>query len=399
MSPVIPMLITAGIVIASMIIGSPGINTATNQTATTQNRVAQIQNNEKVVEYTIEAGDTFSSVMEKSGIAQKEIASILGTSRDVYDFTRIQAGRLLKLVFIENALAQIQYDVDDIKSVVVEKDNHGFEAKETDIQYDIEQASAGAVINTLLFTDASEAGLEAKTILELAEIFGWDIDFATDIREGDSFKVVYEKRSRDGKPTGAGKILAARFENQGQAYWAFYYKDSNGNEGYYNLDGQSLARQFLKSPLVYSYISSGFTYNRLHPVLKTVLPHRAIDYAAPAGTPVRATADGEITYAGWKGDNGIYVEVKHNGIYTTQYSHLSSVAKGMKRGVRVTQGQVVGYVGSTGISTGPHLQYAMSKNGSLVNPLTIELPAGESVQENFRDDFNRTKGQLKKLLD
>lgn len=386
----------------SMLLISPNFSGTTDyQTASIGQSISQPQekNQTDVVEYTVKPGDTFATVMDSFEVPYEDTKSILDISKDVYDFTRIKAGQLLRLVFVKNAFAAVEYAIDDEKIIIVEKQGDDFEAREENIKYDIEQAVAGTVINTSLFVDASAVGIEDKTILELAEIFGWDIDFATDIREGDAFKLVYEKRTKDGVHASPGKILAARFENQGETYWAFFYEDPDGISGYYNLDGQSVARQFLKSPLNYSYISSGFTYNRLHPVLKTVLPHRAIDYAASQGTPVVSTADGEVVYAGWKGDNGIYVEIKHNGIYSTQYAHLSRVADKITKGGRVKQGQVIGYVGSTGISTGPHLQYAMSKNNALVNPLTIELPFGEPIKDGWKDDFNVIKNQFEKLIE
>lgn len=391
------MLIIGGLALVSVLIITPAIsNKASNQTASIQQSIQRPEKNEdkNVVEYEIKPGDTFASVMEQLGVAYNEAEKIIRSSATVYDLAKLHAGNLIKVMFINTALAKVSYDIDDAKSVIVEKIGNDFQTHKEDIKYEIEQATANATISSSLFADASQAGLEAKTILELAEIFSWDIDFASDIQEGDSFKIIYEKRSRDGKSAGPGRILAARFENNKNVFWAFLY-----NGKYYDLEGQSLARQFLKSPLNYSYISSGFTYNRLHPVLKTVLPHRAIDYAAPAGTPIVATADGEVVYAGWKGDNGIYVEIKNNSIYSTQYAHLSSIAKGIKKGVRVAQNQTIGYVGSTGVSTGPHLQYAMNKNGALVNPLTIELPQGESINAAEKEDFNREKDNLRKLIE
>lgn len=397
MSLIIPILITAGVAIASVFVVTPNTNTSNQQNAVIQN--AALQKNENVVEYKIQFGDTFTSAAEKLGIPEPDVAAIVAAAKDIYDFTKIRAGRLLKLVTIDNAFASVQYDIDGAVSIVVEKNGPDLVAKEVPIQYDIRRTTVGSSITSSLFADASQAGLEAKTILELADIFAWDIDFASDIKMGDLFKIVYEKRSRDGKPAGVGRILAARFENQGQTYWAMFYKDADGKEQYYDLDGKALSRQFLKSPLNYSYISSGFTYNREHPVLKTVLPHRAIDYAAQAGTPVVATADGEVVYAGWKGGNGIYVEIKHNGTYSTQYAHFSKLGDGIKKGVRVKQNQVIGYVGSTGLSTGAHLQYAMAQNGTPVNPLTADLPAGESVKKNERDDFRKMRDELKKSLE
>ncbi len=386
----------AGLALISAFFIVPGLSRKEIiRTASVQKNTQQPDTtNTNVVEYTIKPGDTFASAMGNLGIAYNEAEKIIRSSAAVYDFAQLHAGNLLKVNFINTALAQVSYDINSSKSVVVEKVGGDFQAREDDIQYDVEQASASATITSSLFEDASRAGLEAKTIMELADVFSWDIDFATDIKEGDSFKIVYEKRSRDGKPADPGRILAAQFENDGKTFSAFFY-----NGKYYDAEGQSLARQFLKSPLNYSYISSGFSYNRLHPVLKVVLPHRAIDYAAPAGTPIVATADGDVVYAGWKGEYGIYVGVKHNGAYSTQYAHLSSIAKGIKKGARVVQGQVVGYVGSTGISTGPHLQYSMTKDGTLINPLTLEPPRDASISAAEREDFNRMRDGLEKLIE
>ena len=234
--------------------------------------------------------------------------------------------------------------------------------------------------------------------MELADLFGWDVDFTTDIREGDSFKVIYEKRSLDGEPVKSGKILAAWFENQGQKYWAILYKDSGGKEKYYDLEGKSVARQFLKSALDYKYVSSAFTNSRINPVTKKLEAHRAVDLAAPQGTPVVATGDGKITSAGWKGGYGINIEIKHGGSYTTQYAHLSKIAKGIEAGTSVVQGQVIGYVGSTGISTGPHLHFAMTKNSTALDPLKLKLPTGEVINAEWKMDFDKKKVEVLKFL-
>jgi len=260
------------------------------------------------------------------------------------------------------------------------------------IVYDIQIVSKKGVITDSLFLTASDLDIPDKAIMELADIFSSDIDFATDIQDGDSFSIVYERRLLEGKDAGAGKVLAARFINNDKTYTAFRFNDK-----FYDENGESLARQFLKSPLNYAQISSGYSYSRTNPVTKQVTPHRAIDYAASAGTPVIATANGKVTMSGSKGGLGIAVEIKH-GNYLTQYAHLSSVAKGIKTGVSVTQGQVVGYVGSTGISTGPHLQYAMFNNGNPINPLTADFPRGDSLSDSEIQNFNLTKENLIKLF-
>lgn len=346
----------------------------------------------EIKEYEVQSGDTFAEVMDNMGIPYNEVMAIVNSSKDVFDFTKINTGKLLKLVFINKALAAMEYPLSSDTVIHVKKENDTFKITEEDVPYVIEKVVANGTITDSLFVAAQDVGMEDKVTLELADIFSSDIDFTTDIREGDSFSLVYEKRTLDGKPATAGKVLAAKFTNDGKTYIAFRHNDK-----FYNENGESLARQFLKSPLSYARISSGFSYKRTNPVTKQITPHRAIDYAASAGTPVIATADGKATIAGSKGDLGITVEIKTDN-YLTQYAHLSSIAKGVKKGADVVQGDVVGYVGSTGVSTGPHLQYAMFKNGSPINPLTAEFPRGESLADSDKAFFEKVKNQLGGLL-
>lgn len=336
-------------------------------------------------EYIVQEGDTLATIGAALSIPYAEIVAVLEASSGVYDFTTIQAGRAIRFAFAEKALAAVEYPISSDEVVVVEKNGDAFSAAQKPIEYDIEIATAQSMITDSLFATAEKVGIEDTTALELADIFSGDIDFATDIREGDSFSIVYEKRSLDGKDAGSGNVLAARFTNDGKTYEAFRY-----NDAFYDADGNALARQFLKSPLNYARISSGFSYKRTNPVTKQVTPHRAIDYAADTGTPVIATAGGTVSVAGSKGDLGITVELKH-GNAMTQYAHLSSIAKGVKKGADIAQGDVIGYVGSTGISTVPHLQYAMFENGSPVNPLTVDAPRSESVPEKEKGAFEETK--------
>ncbi|MEK7646270.1 MAG: peptidoglycan DD-metalloendopeptidase family protein [Patescibacteria group bacterium] len=334
-----------------------------------------------VKEYKIEPGDTFAEVMTGMNVPYEQAYSILSSSKDVFDFTKMNAGKVLKLVFVQEAFAAMEYPLNSDTVVHVKKQEDAFVATEEEIPYVIENATARGTITDSLFLAAQSVGLEDKATMGIADVFSSDIDFATDIREGDSFSVVYEKRTLDGKDAGAGRILAAKFTNGDKTYTAFRFNDK-----FYDSEGKSLARQFLKSPLNYARISSGFSYKRTNPVTKQVTPHRAIDYAADSGTPVIATADGKVTVAGSKGGLGITVEVKH-GNYLTQYAHLSKIAKDIETGATVEQGDVIGYVGSTGISTGPHLQYAMFENGSPINPLTTDFPRGEAVSQTEMSSF------------
>ena len=298
----------------------------------------------EIKEYEVQSGDTFAGVMTKMGVPYEQALSIMSYSKDVFDFTKINTGKLLKLVFVNEALAAVEYPLNNDEVIHIKEEGGVFQATKEDIPYLIEVTTAKGVIEDSLFETALSVGVEDKVTLELADIFSSDIDFATDIQKDDSFSLVYEKRTLDGKSAPAGNILAAKFTNNGTTYTAYRYNDK-----FYTESGESLTRQFLKSPLNYARISSGYSYSRKNPVTKQIRPHRAIDYAAQKGTPVIATADGKVTTAGSKGGLGITVELKH-GSYLTQYGHLSKIAKGVKNGVEVKQGEVIGYVGSTGNS-------------------------------------------------
>ncbi len=338
-------------------------------------------------EIEIDPGDTFSTIMEKVDVTPEEQSSILTAIQDVYDVTKLQAGKLMHVVFAQDALASIDYDLNDDKKIVIENVDGEFVAKEETIKYDVTEVVKSATIESSLFLDGGAVGLNDKTLVELAEIFQWDIDFATDIQVGDSFSLVYEERKTpDGEPARPGKIIAAKFMNQGEMYEAYYYETDDETTGYYAANGESVERQFLSSAISVGYISSGFSYSRVNPVTKQVTPHRALDYAAPHGTPIVATADGKVVTAGNKGGLGITVEIEH-GQYKSQYAHMSKIAAGVKRGKTVSQGEVIGYVGSTGISTGPHLQYAFFKDGTPINPLEADLPIGETLSSENMSSF------------
>ncbi|KKR45011.1 MAG: M24/M37 family peptidase [Parcubacteria group bacterium GW2011_GWA2_40_14] len=390
MNIIIPLVI-GGILMATVPLVSSKI--AINESTQEASR-QQIANAEqkKVAEYKIQSGDTFTSILGSFQIPYDQALAILNSSKEAFDFTKIQTGKVIKLIFINEAFASVEYPLTSETVVIVVKEDDSFKATTKPIPYQIQNVTANGTITDSLFVAAQNAGIEDKVTMEIADIFSSDIDFATDIRDGDSFSVVYEKRSLDGKDAGAGKVLAAKFINNDEAYTAFRYNDK-----FYDAEGNSIARQFLKSPLNYARISSGYSYKRENPVTKKVTPHRAIDYAADTGTPVIATADGKVTTAGSKGGLGIIVELKHGG-YLTQYAHLSSIAKGVKKGEDVVQGDVIGYVGSTGISTGPHLQYAMFEDGNPINPQTTNFPRGGSIPDSEKDSFAGVKNKLGDLL-
>lgn len=344
--------------------------------------------------YTIEEGDTFAIAVEKFGISYSEMLEIMSAADEIYDFSKVRLGRELRYRKTGEKVTYLEYDMHTESKVVVTYVNDEYFAEEVEIEYDITEEYAEGTINSSLFVAGAEAGLADAVILEMAEIFGWSIDFSTSIREGDSFKIAYEKRTRDGEDAMHGRVFAAEFTNNGTTFKAILFEDEDGKVRYYDEEGNSTVRQFLKAPLKFSRITSGFSYNRFHPVLGKNYAHMAIDYAAPAGTPILATANGVVSFANWNGGFGRYIDIRHNGTYETQYAHLSGFANGVKAGARVSQGQVIGYVGSTGYSTGPHLHYQIKKNGTLVNPLTIELPAGDPIEDDEREEFERVKAEF-----
>jgi len=234
--------------------------------------------------------------------------------------------------------------------------------------------------------------------LQLAEIFAWQIDFLTECREGDTFNILVEKQHR-GDFYRWGKVLAAEYEGELlSTHTAILFEDPTGHTDYYTEEGDSLRKAFLRAPLNYKYISSYFSKNRLHPILRIWRPHLAIDYAAPTGTPVSTIGGGTVIYAGWKGGYGNYIQIRHPNNYVTGYGHLSRFAKGLKSGQKVEQGEIIGYVGATGLATGPHLDFSISKNGAKVDFLKLELPAASSVDPRYSTQFNEIKNKLLNAL-
>lgn len=240
--------------------------------------------------------------------------------------------------------------------------------------YELRIARVAGTIERSLFDDGQDAGLSDRLIMELAEIFGWDIDFVVDLRPGDSFVVLYEEKYWQAEKVSDGDILAAEFVNQGRVYRAIGLRGDDGRMQYYSPDGFSLKRDFLRTPVKFSRVSSVFSNSRYHPVLKTWRAHHGVDYDAPIGTPVRATAGGRITAVGWNGGYGNMVAIRHAGPYSTLYAHLARYRPGLRAGQRVEQGEVIGYVGRTGLATAPHLHYEIQVNGVHRDPLTFELP-------------------------
>jgi murein DD-endopeptidase MepM/ murein hydrolase activator NlpD len=236
-----------------------------------------------------------------------------------------------------------------------------------------------ATIDSSLFIAANDAGMDDNITMALADIFGWDIDFALDIRKGDSFKVLYEEQYVGDKKLGNGNIMAAEFTNRNKTFRAVRYTSQSGVSQYFTPDGQSMRKEFLRSPVDFARISSHFNLKRKHPVLNTIRAHKGTDYAAPRGTPIRAVGDGRVTFAGRNGGYGNVVKIQHGQTYQTRYAHLHKFKKGIRANSWVKQGQIIGFVGSTGLATGPHLHFEFYVNGAVRNPVTVKLPKAKSV--------------------
>lgn len=350
---------------------------------------------EYLISRKVEKGQTFATLAESFGVDYEEMFEILGTAKNVYNLEKVVEGKEISMISDKQSgnLRKLVYQIDSESAAILSKNSSTLEwaAEKTAIPYETELSEIRGTIDSSLFLAITESGGDERIALALAEMFAWQIDFAADIRTGDSFRAIYEKRFLNGNYVAPGNILAARFTNDNKEFNGVYFTSSDGKNGYYDLDGLSLQKIFLKSPLSYKYISSGFSYNRLNPVTRSDWgPHRAIDYAAPAGTSVTSVGEGTVMSSGWNSDLGIAVFVRHNETYTTAYGHLSRTA--VKRGAKVKQGQIIGYVGATGLVTGPHLHYEIRKFGTRVNPLTLELPPGNPVAEKDRAEFQKTVG-------
>ena len=355
---------------------------------------------ENVVSHMVSEGDIPADIFSAYGkFDANDTAALLAAAENIYDLTNIKIGKTVRFYFGTEARAErMEYDRDTEKVIIAERKGDDFSVREEMIPYEISQESAKGTIDNFFYVDAMEAGLSEATVLEIGDLFSFGIDFTTEIRQGDTFSVIYEKRTRNGDAGPDGKILAARFMNEGTAHYAYYF-ENGGEGGYYDGEGFLLERQFLKAPLSYRRITSGFTGARYHPITRTVLAHYQIDYAAPTGTPVVASARGTVASAGWEGGWGNMIRLRHDNGYTTHYGHLSAFAKGLKSGAQVAQGEVIGYVGSTGWSTGPHLDYGMKLNGTPVNPLKLDLPKGKPISDDRREEFEKVKNGFAGLLE
>lgn len=353
---------------------------------------------ENWVEYPVKSGDNLTTLFKRAGLGPRDVYRISQAVSGSDALQRLRPGQTLAFLIEDGLLRKLRHAQDQLNSTLLELTDRGYQVRKLERTPEPRTLYAAGTISRSLFLDAADAGLSNRTIMQLAEIFGWDIDFALDIREGDHFRVLYEQDYLDGEAIDQSRILAAEFINQGKTFAAVRFTDSEGKSQYFAPDGRSMRKAFLRSPVDFSRISSRFKPERFHPVLGKKRPHRGVDYAAATGTPIKAAGDGKIIWRGTKGGYGRTVILQHGSNITTLYAHMSRYQKGLSNGSRVKQGQIIGYVGASGLATGPHLHYEFRVNEVHKNPLTVALPAADPIAERERPAFQAESQRLLSAL-
>ncbi len=348
-------------------------------------------------------GDSLSAIFTKVGLSAQDMFRVLNSSDEAKVLNRIYPGYQMDFMIPDQGkLEQLRVLKSPLEGYLFTLREDSYDVETILKQPEYHQTFKVGTISDSLFMAGQREHIPTQTIMEMANIFGGVIDFILDPRAGDDFAILYEEKYLDGEFIGNGEILATRYTNQGRTYTAVRYINEEGEDGYYNIEGESMRKAFLRSPLDVFRISSNFNPSRRHPVLNTIRAHKGTDYAASRGTPIRATSDGRVTHAGRNGSFGNLVVVKHAGGFETKYAHLSKYANGISKGDRVRQGDIIGYVGSTGSATGPHLHYEFLVNGVHKNPRTIldQLPQAVSIEAAEMDRFRtQTANILQRFSD
>ena len=359
----------------------------------------------QTVEFVVRRNDTLDRIFRHLKLNLTDLASIRGLPGVQKQLDRLRPGDTIRLVHDEGLVQSLSRRISETEVLSVTRvDETGsttFAAEVVATPVEIRESRAQGTIDSSLFVAARGAGVSPEIILRLAnDIFGWDIDFALDIQPGDRFNLIYEQKFRDGEYIGDGRILAADFANDGTVHRAVYYESADGKiADYFTPDGRSMRRQFLRAPLDFTRISSNFNPRRHHPILNMIRAHKGVDYTAPTGTIIKAAGDGRVSFVGTKGGYGRAVILEHGGGISTLYGHMSRFARGLHEGTRVKQGMTIGYVGSSGAATGPHLHYEYRLNGLHKNPRTVSLPDAAPIPEGYLAEFRSHSAQLLARLD
>ena len=344
----------------------------------------------KTMTHKIKSGDSLSTIFSRLDLSKSDLHSITHANDLGKQFASVRPGK--QLVFntdSEGLLQQLIYNKNAIETLKASRSETGFNVELISKPVETKIVSSQATINSSLFLDGKDAGLSDKTIMQLANIFAWDIDFALSLRKGDQLTVVYEKLFVDDKEFDTGNIISAEFINDGQTFTALRFEDDKGNASYYTPDGKSMRKAFLRTPVDFARISSPFNLKRKHPVLNRIRAHKGVDYAAKTGTRIKTTGDGKIIFRGLQRGYGRVVIVQHGQKYSSLYAHMSKFQSKQRVGSRVKQGQTIGYVGKSGLATGPHLHYEFRVNGVHRNPLTVKLPHAEPINKSLLAKFKK----------
>ncbi|GMQ96740.1 MAG: peptidoglycan DD-metalloendopeptidase family protein [Gammaproteobacteria bacterium] len=361
---------------------------------------ARPSDREALQEYRVKRGDNLANIFRQQGYSAKDLHAIMQLGKKTTALNRIRPGDTLRFWSgNKGELRALQYLPGPTRTLDVVRTENGFKA--TNIAHELESrvAYATGTIKNSLFLDGGKAGLSDRLIMAMVDIFGWDIDFALDLRSGDRFSVIFEEHYQGDEKITDGAIIAAEFVNKGKTYRAIRFADANGYQDYYSPEGKSMRKSFLRTPVKFSRISSRYNLRRKHPVLNRIRAHKGVDYAARTGTPVRTTGDGVIRFKGRKGGYGKTVIINHANGYSTLYAHMSGYRKGARKGKRVKQGDTIGYVGKTGLATGPHLHYEFRVRGRQRNPLTVKLPKAKSIARKYRKAYLAHAAPLNNQLD
>ncbi len=350
-------------------------------------------------------GDSLVGALQREGVSRSVANRVAVELRSLFNFRRSQPGHRFRLASTaDGRLVRFRYSVSDLESYVVTRERDAYVASREDVALESEVSRIAGLVTSSVHDAIVQLGEKGQLANDFSEIFAWDIDFSRSVRTGDEFRVLYERLYRQDVDkgrvyVGPGKILAATYTGSAGEFSAVYFEPEEGRGGYYRPDGSSVEGQFLRAPLRYSRITSRFSHSRRHPILKVRRPHHGIDYAAPRGTPLWSVADGRVIYRGWSGGFGNLVKIRHNTGYVSYYSHLSRFAKGLKVGQQVHQKQVIGFVGSTGLATGPHVCFRMAKQGRYVDPMRVASPIGPPVALEQKPQFLATRDVLLAELD
>lgn len=346
----------------------------------------------------VRPGDTFSGILARVAIlGSDEVSRWVAASRDHPSLSRLQPGRAFTFLVPSGTdrLAGLQYELSPVSTLVMRAEGDRIVAEVERLPSMVDVEVVAGTIETNLYTAAVQSGVPDGIVSAVADIFGWEIDFTSDLRRGDRFRIAYEVvRDPRGKVSGYGKVLAAELDAQRAFLRAVYYEAEDDGGNYYSPDGHPFGRAFLRYPLEFTRISSQFTYSRFHPILGVRRPHLGVDFAAPMGTPVRSIGAGTVRFAGWQGANGRFVKIDHGNGLESVYAHLKAIASGIRPGTRVQMGQVIGSVGASGLATGPHLHFALFRNGRYVDPMNVRLPEAPPLAQAYRSDFERKRDEL-----